>query len=73
MTVNIHDAVAPPVVCIRQEIMRQVVDRASPYLYPCTIEYCLIAAGEVYMDCEGGGYGYDFLGVFILYNVMLYL
>ncbi|ELT89103.1 hypothetical protein CAPTEDRAFT_165173 [Capitella teleta] len=37
------------VACIEQEIMGKVVENASPYLYPCTIEYSLIAAGILYI------------------------
>ena len=38
-------SVAPAVLYTRQDIMGHVVNSASPYLYPCTIQYSLIAAG----------------------------
>lgn len=35
--------------CQKKEIISQVVEAASPFLYPCTIEYSLIAAGILYI------------------------
>ena len=42
----VNNNVSAEVECHKEEIMSEVVENASPYLYPCTIEYSLIAAGE---------------------------
>ena len=39
--------------CFRLDIMGHVVKSASPYLYPCTIQYSLIAAGKLYKVING--------------------
>ena len=65
-----HTIVSAAVSCRAQSLMglRDVAEKSGPFLYPCTIEYSLIAAGE-YLDhigaCEkvasdlrlGGGFG----------------
>ncbi|XP_037086479.1 proton channel OtopLc-like isoform X4 [Pollicipes pollicipes] len=35
--------------CARSDIMGQLVDSASPFLFPCTIEYSLICAATLYV------------------------
>ncbi|XP_042217776.1 proton channel OtopLc-like isoform X2 [Homarus americanus] len=35
--------------CRRSELMGQLVDNASPFLFPCTIEYSLLCAGVLYV------------------------
>ena len=39
-----------PIDCSRRhEIMSNVVEAASPYLYPCVIQYSLVATGMFYV------------------------
>ncbi|XP_041359780.1 proton channel OtopLc-like [Gigantopelta aegis] len=38
-----------PRLCRRESLMSSVVEEASPYLYPCSIEYSLICAGVLYI------------------------
>lgn len=35
--------------CRRSDLMGQLVDNASPFLFPCTIEYSLLCAGVLYV------------------------
>nr|XP_045605705.1 uncharacterized protein LOC123762940 isoform X2 [Procambarus clarkii] len=35
--------------CRRSQLMGQLVDNASPFLFPCTIEYSLLCAGVLYV------------------------
>ena len=35
--------------CARSDIMGNLVDSASPFLFPCTIEYSLICAATLYV------------------------
>ncbi|KAK4311564.1 hypothetical protein Pmani_016929 [Petrolisthes manimaculis] len=35
--------------CSRSELMGELVDNASPFLFPCTIEYSLLCAGVLYV------------------------
>ncbi|XP_063861202.1 proton channel OtopLc-like isoform X2 [Scylla paramamosain] len=35
--------------CSRSELMGELVDKASPFLFPCTIEYSLLCAGVLYV------------------------
>ncbi|XP_071524780.1 uncharacterized protein [Panulirus ornatus] len=35
--------------CRRSELMGELVDNASPFLFPCTIEYSLLCAGVLYV------------------------
>ena len=45
-----------PIDCSRRhEIMSNVVEAASPYLYPCVIQYSLIATGMYYQGCHVSG------------------
>ena len=37
-------------VCVKQDLLSPVIEAASPYLYPCCIAYCLIAAGAFPSD-----------------------
>ena len=36
----------PTVECNRHDLLGSVVEAASPYLYPCTIQYSLVATGK---------------------------
>lgn len=47
----------PEVKCYWTEMMGNVVNRASPYLYPCSIEYSLICAGIMYVLWQQVGRG----------------
>lgn len=42
---NDHGQVFSIYECSRSELMGELVDKASPFLFPCTIEYSLLCAG----------------------------
>ncbi|ESO83219.1 hypothetical protein LOTGIDRAFT_93565, partial [Lottia gigantea] len=47
----------PELACHWDAMMGRIVDRASDYLYPCTIEYSLICAAILYIMWRNVGYG----------------
>ncbi|KAL3213244.1 hypothetical protein MRX96_035585 [Rhipicephalus microplus] len=56
--------------CRRANIMGELVQNASPFLFPCTIEYSLISAGILYImwknvDCAKANKGL-FTGILVL-------
>ncbi|XP_045134116.1 proton channel OtopLc-like isoform X2 [Portunus trituberculatus] len=46
---NDHGQVFSIYECSRSELMGELVDKASPFLFPCTIEYSLLCAGVLYV------------------------
>lgn len=46
LTVTLMEKALDPDCSRKHEIMNNVVEAASPYLYPCVIEYSLIATGN---------------------------